>query len=88
MPALPPLPPGISRNAFGKHVMQWGTHYDAAVGRINTITSKWLINHQVTLAMAQAWLTFYEQVYAVDPANDGAEGRIELMRYCVVLLEE
>ncbi|MBI2759950.1 MAG: hypothetical protein HYX51_00795 [Chloroflexi bacterium] len=58
------------------------------MARIQTITARWLVNHRVTLAMVQAWLSFYEQVYDVDPANDSAEGRIELMRYCVLLLEE
>jgi hypothetical protein len=88
MADLPPIPPGLTRNQFGKHVMQWGTGYDAAVARIATVTRRWLLNHHVTLHMAQVWQEFYEQVYAVDPANESAHGRIALMRHCARLLGE
>lgn len=84
----PPFPPGMTRSQFGSRVMRWGTGYDAAVARRDTITSAWLLQHGVTLAMVRAWRIFYEGAYAGNPANLSAKGRAELMRHCERLFEE
>ena len=68
--------------------MQWGTGYEAAVARKDTITLLWLVEHGVTAEMARAWRRFYEATYAANPENLSAKGRIELMSHCERLLEE
>ena len=44
----------MTRNQFGSRVMQWGTGYEAAVARQETITLAWLVEHGVTPAMVRA----------------------------------
>ena len=84
----PPFPPGMTRSYVGSRVMQWGTGYEAAVARKETITLIWLVEHGVTLEMVRAWRRFYEETYEANPENLSAKGRIELMRHCERLFEE
>jgi hypothetical protein len=84
----PPFPPGMTRSHFGSRVMQWGTGYEPAVARKDTIALAWLVEHGVTLAMVRAWRRFYEETYAANPANSSAKGRAELMSHCEQLFEE
>jgi hypothetical protein len=84
----PPFPPGMTRSHFGSRVMQWGTGYQAAVARKDTITLAWLVEHGVTLEMARAWRRFYEETFEANPENLSAKGRIELMSHCEHLFEE
>jgi hypothetical protein len=51
---LPPLPPGMSRSYFGKHVMQWRTGDEAPIARIKTIAASWLVGHGVTAEMMRS----------------------------------
>ena len=76
----------MTRSEFGHHVMQWGTGYDAAIRRIDTITQDWLFANGVNLAMMEAWLRFYELTYERNPGNESAHGRAELVRHCIGLL--
>jgi hypothetical protein len=69
-------------------VMQWGTGYEAAVARKDTITLAWLDEHGVTVEMVRAWQRFYEETFDANPENLSAKGRIELMSHCVELFEE
>ena len=85
---LPPIPLGMTRNEFGKRVMQWGTGYEAAISRMATITKPWLRTHGVTVVMAERWHRFHIDQFAIDPANGSAQGRIELMAHCLRLLAE
>lgn len=84
----PPIPPGVTRNAFGKEIMRWGRNSDEARARMNTLTREELRAGGVTLSMAKGWRDFYLEERVRIPQNPSAAGRAELMQKAVDLLSE
>jgi hypothetical protein len=83
----PDIPPQVANtNEFG-NLMRWGTGHVAARSRITTLTRQELQHIGVTLEMARDWRDFYLRVSSDNPSNPSADGRADLMRYAVQLLE-
>jgi len=82
---LPSIPADMSTAQFGQEVMQWGTGYDSAVARANTVTLEELQQAGVTREIAIAWRDFYMNEALRVPGNPSAGGRSLLMQRVVML---
>jgi hypothetical protein len=66
--------------------MGWGTGDEEARARAGTITLAELESIDMTVEIAEIWLTFYREVKAANPDNPSAQGRMELMQHARDLL--
>jgi hypothetical protein len=63
--------------------MQWGTHDQGAIDRIETITLDHLRRYGATLELMKEWLTFYQCEFSRNPFNPSVVGRVQLMWHIV-----
>ncbi|MFI9459763.1 DUF4951 domain-containing protein [Acinetobacter sp. NPDC052428] len=85
---IPATPNNMILPEFGKGIIGWGAGSKDAQARFHTVNKvdvEKIKQHGVTLEMAQAWQTFYENETLRNPGNPTAPFRAQLMKKIVSL---
>ena len=85
---IPATPNNMILSEFGKGIIGWGAGPKVAEARFFNITQtdvETMKKEGLSLAMAQAWQTFYENETLRNPGNPTAPFRVQLMKKIVSL---
>ncbi|MGE8537860.1 MAG: DUF4951 domain-containing protein [Acinetobacter sp.] len=85
---IPATPDNMILPEFGKGIIGWGAgpkDAEARLQSVNKVDVEKMKQDRVTLDMAQAWQTFYENETQRNPGNPTAAFRAQLMKKIVSL---